>query len=310
MNGPAAMSDADTARFEAERPRLRGLAYRMTGTPDDADDVVQEAWLRWQRSDREAIDNPAAWLTTVTTRLALDRLSSAAARREQYVGPWLPEPLLDVTDPRDDPAEHAASADTLALGFLRVLETLQPIERAVFLLHDVFDLPFRDVAASVGRDEAATRQIAKRARDRVREGRPRVDPRPDEVRALSDAFVGAVMAGDYDRLVSMLTDDVVYLGDGGADHHAARRPVIGPRRVATLLVNLTRRGLRPTDEFHWVGVNGQLGAYIVRGGRPLQLLVLGWRGRQVAEAMAIVNPDKLRHFHEAWCSTRDATPRT
>lgn len=308
MSGAASMSDADTAVFEAERPRLRGLAYRMTGTPDDADDVVQDAWLRWQRSDRTTIDNPAAWLTTVTTRLALDRLTSAAARREQYVGPWLPEPLSDPTDLLTDPAEHAAAADSLALGFLRVLETLQPVERAVFLLHDVFDMPFRDVAESVGRDEATTRQIAKRARGRVRDGRPRVDPRPDEVRALSDAFVGAVMEGDYDRLVAMLTDDVVYVGDGGADHHAARRPVIGPRRVATLLVNLTRRNLGPTDEFHWVGVNGQLGGYIVRDGQPLQLIVLGWRNGRVAEAMAIVNPDKLRRFHQAWLARRPTGP--
>jgi RNA polymerase sigma-70 factor, ECF subfamily len=289
-----------TATFEAERPRLRGLAYRMTGTPDDADDVVQDVWVRWQRADHTGIDNPAAWLTTVTTRVALDRLTSATARREQYVGPWLPEPL---PDPAADPAERAVASDSLTLGFLRVLETLQPVERAVFLLHDVFDMPFREVAASVGRDEAATRQIAKRARDRVRDGRPRVDPAPDDVTSLSGAFLAAVFEGDVDRLVAMLTEDVVYVSDGGPHHRAARRPVTTPRRVATLMINVTRRGVRPGDELHWVGVNGQPGAYVVRDGAPVHLTVLGWRDGKVAEAISIVNPDKLRHVHTAWLAS-------
>lgn len=297
MSDGTGVPPSDVTTFEAERPRLRGLAYRMTGTPDDADDVVQDAWLRWQRTDRSVIDNPAAWLTTVTTRLALDRLTSAAARREQYVGPWIPEPLPDAGL---DPSDRAERADSLTLGFLRVMETLQPVERAVFLLHDVFDLPFREVAASVGREEAATRQIAKRARERVRAGRPHLDPRPQEVRALSDAFLAAVLDGDYDRLVSMLTDDVVYIGDGGPDRHAARRPVLGPQRVANLLVNLTRRNFTPSDEVHWVEVNGQLGLHIVRDGEPLLLTVLGWRGTQLAECLAIANPDKLQRFHAAW----------
>jgi RNA polymerase sigma-70 factor (ECF subfamily) len=299
----AGSTAADVAIFEAERSRLRGLAYRMTGTPDDADDVVQDVWLRWERTDRAAIDNPAAWLTTVTTRVALDRLTSATARREQYVGPWLPEPL---PDPAGDPAEQAAASDSLTLGFLRVLETLQPVERAVFLLHDVFDVPFREVAASVERDEATTRQIARRARERVRDGRPRVDPRPDEVTALSDAFLAAVLEGDVDRLAAMLTDDVVYVSDGGPHHHAARRPVVGPRRVATLMVNVTRRGFLPGDELHWVDVNGQPGAYVVRAGAPVHLTVLGWRDGKVAEAISIVNPDKLRHLHAGWLATHGA----
>ena len=164
---------SEFAVFESERARLRGLAYRMTGTPDDADDMVQEAWIRWQRVDRSTIENPAAWLTTVTSRLALDRLTSAKARREQYVGPWLPEPLATAAEPD----ELVAAADSLTLGFMRVLETLQPVERAVFLLHDVFEMPFGEVAAAVDRNEPATRQIAKRARDRVRAGSPAADGR-------------------------------------------------------------------------------------------------------------------------------------
>lgn len=291
--------DTDTTVFESERARLRGLAYRMTGTPDDADDVLQDVWLRWQRTDRSAVDNPAAWLTTVTTRVAMDRLTSATARRVQYVGPWVPEPLVGAVA---DPSEQIRTADSLTLGFVRVLETLSPVERAVFLLHDVFEVPFGEVAVSIGREPAATRQIAKRARDRVRDGRPRLDPPPAEVRELSDAFLAAMLDGDLDRLASMLTDDVLHISDGGRDHHAARRPIIGARQVSMLFVNLARREWLPTDEFHWVDVNGELGGYVVRDGDPYLLTAFGWRGRQVAEVIVIVNPDKLRDFHDAWMS--------
>jgi RNA polymerase sigma-70 factor (ECF subfamily) len=301
--------DADQARFDAERRRLTSLAYRMTGTPDDADDVVQEVWIRWQRTDRSVIDNEAAWLTTVTTRVAIDRLTSAQARRELYVGPWVPEPMPDSSACGDsaDPAEVVASSDSLTLGFLRVLETLDPTERAVFLLHDVFAVPFADVAAAVDRNEAATRQMARRAREKVRDGRPRLTPPPAEVQELSDAFLAAILEGDVDRLATMLTDDVVHISDGGPDHHAARRPVRGPDKVARLFVNLARREWLPTDELHWVDVNGQPGAYVVRDGEPYLLTVLNWRDRQVAEAIAIVNPDKLRHFHESWRAGESAS---
>ncbi|RLE24081.1 MAG: RNA polymerase sigma-70 factor [Actinobacteria bacterium] len=287
----------DAAPFDSERARLTSLAYRMTGTPDDADDVLQEVWLRWDRADRAEIDNVPAWLTTVTTRVAIDQLTSARARRERYVGPWLPEPATESTV---DPAEIVAMTDSLTLGFMHVLETLQPVERAVFLLHDVFGFPFQEVAETVGRAEPATRQIAKRARQRVRDGRPRVAPRESEVRELSDAFISAVMDGDIERLATMLTDDVVHISDGGPNYHAARRPVVGPTRVARLLVNIARREILPTDGIHEVSVNGQRGLYVVRDGEPLVLTVLSWRGNQVAEAIAIVNPDKLRHFHNEW----------
>ena len=305
MNSPA----DDQARFDAERRRLTSLAYRMTGTPDDADDVVQEVWIRWQGMDRNSIDNEAAWLTTVTTRVAIDRLTSARVRREQYVGPWVPEPLADQLYGASvgDPAEAVASAESLTLGFLRVLETLDPAERAVFLLHDVFAVPFAEVAVAVDRNEAATRQMARRARDKVRDGRPRLTPPPAEVRELSDAFLAAILEGDVDRLTTMLTDDVVHISDGGPDHHAARRPVRGSAKVARLFVNIARRELLPTDELHWVDVNGQLGAYVVRDGEPYLLTVLNWRNRQVAEAIAIVNPDKLRRFHESWSAAEPSS---
>ena len=285
---------AGTDLFEAERSRLRSLAYRMTGTADDADDVVQDAWLRWQRADHEAIENPAGWLTTVTTRLAIDRLTSARARREVYVGPWLPEPWAPTED-----APDVGRSETLTLGFLRVLETLAPVERAVFLLHDVFGYPFAEVAATVEKSEPATRQIAKRARDRVQQGRPRLDPDPADARRLADAFLHAVLEGDLDVLTEMLTEDCLHLSDGGPEHRAARRPVVGATRVGRLFANLASR-MDPSDELHWVEVNGQPAWYLLRDGRPFTLFVFSWRQNRIAEILAIVNPDKLRRFHQRW----------
>jgi RNA polymerase sigma-70 factor, ECF subfamily len=282
--------------FEAERPRLRALAYRMLGTPDDADDVLQETWIRWSSADRSVIERPAAWLTTVATRIALDGLGSARARREVYTGPWLPEPL----DDGDDPGDVVGERDTLTLGFLRVLETLQPVERAVFLLHDVFGVPFDEVATTVDRSPDATRQIAVRARARVRDGRPRHVAEPAQVEALTAAFLGAILDGDIDALISMLTDDVVLVSDGGGDRRAARRPIHGPDKVARFVVNVTQRGLEPGDEMHWVRANGQLGLYVVRDGQPYLLGLLGWRDDEVAEVLVILNPDKLRRFHSTW----------
>lgn len=300
-----------TEVFEAERPRLERLAYRMLGTPDDADDVVQEAWLRWQRKDLDDIVNPAAWLTTVTARIAIDRLTSARRRREVYVGPWLPEPLTieslgaatvraASSGPSSDPAMLAVGSESLELGLLRVLETLGPVERAVFLLHDVFGYPFVQISPIVDKSAAATRQIGKRARERVRSGRPRVEAEPADVGAWSEAFLGAVVEGDLGRLMDMLTDDVVHISDGGAERHAARRPVVGADRVARLLVNLTARGMEAGDDLHWIRVNGQVGLYVVRDGEPNLLAVVSWRDGRVAELLALVNPTKLARFHQRW----------
>jgi len=286
--------------FEAERPRLTALAYRMLGTAGDADDVVQETWLRWSRADQGSVERPAAWFTTVATRIALDQLGSARARREVYVGPWLPEPRFGGAE---DPADVVAGRDTLTVGFLRVLESLQPIERAVFLLHDVFGVSFDEIAATVERTPEATRQIAVRARQRVRDGRPRLAADPAEAEELTSAFLGAVLDGDIDRLVTMLTDDVVLVSDGGAERHAARRPVHGADKVARFITNVTRRDLDETDEIHWVRANGQLGTYVVREGAPFMLSLLGWRDGRVAEVLVIVNPDKLRRFHQTWLAS-------
>jgi RNA polymerase sigma-70 factor, ECF subfamily len=285
-----------TDLFEAERPRLSALAYRMLGTPDDADDVVQDAWLRWESADRSSIASPAAWLTTVTTRLAIDRLRSARHRREVYVGPWLPEPLAIG---EDDPFAAAATAESLTLGFLTVLERLEPVERAVFLLHDVFGYPFADIAASVDRSEPATRQIARRARERVQAEQPRIDADPARAEELADAFLGAVVLGDVEALRRLLADDVVHLSDGGPHRRAARRPVVGADRVARLLVNLATR-IQPGTKVDAVRVNGEPGWYATVDGKPEMVLVPSFRDGRVASVLAVLNPDKLATFHAAW----------
>jgi RNA polymerase sigma-70 factor (ECF subfamily) len=282
--------DDDDALFEAERRRLRGLGYRMLGSMADADDVVQETWLRWHRLGRDgraAVERPAAWLTTAATRIALDRLKSAQRQREEYVGPWLPEPVL--TD--DDPADTVALAESLTLGFLAVLERLGPLERAVFLLAEVFDEPYAAIAPAVDRSEEACRQIASRARKRVRDDRKRFDPAThgDE---LARAFVEACSLGRLDEFRKVLTDDVVLVSDGGSAVHAARRPVRGVYRVARLLGNLVKR-MPPeaTLEFH--RVNNEPGLLVRRGGVPWYVVALETSDDRVAGIRLVINPDKL-----------------
>jgi RNA polymerase sigma-70 factor (ECF subfamily) len=229
------VSPTPTDVFERERPRLIGLAYRMLGTVTDAEDVVQDAWLRWQTVRTDQLERPEAWLTTVTTRIALDLIGSARRRRETYVGPWLPEPLVSPAGPE----ETAVMADSLRLGFLTVLDALKPVERAVFLLADVFGVPFAQIADTVGKSETACRQIASRARRRVRQPAPDRDPGANRV--VADALLAAIGSGDIDQVLSHLAPDVVCVADGGAGRRAARRPVVGADRVSRLLVNLAQR---------------------------------------------------------------------
>lgn len=245
--------------FARERPRLVGLAYRMTGSLAEAEDVAQEAWLRVERAAH--VERPAAWLTTVVARLALDHLKAQRRRREAYVGPWLPEPLA--WDPlslgRPHPEETAEMAESLTLGFLRLLEALNPTERAVFILADVFAVPFREIAAVVGRTEAACRQVASRARRRVRAERP---PPPygapdDDAARIVAALLAATANGDVDEVARLLSDAPVLVSDGGAERRAARRPVQGRRRVARFLVNLAKR--LPEAGVEPVTINGEFG---------------------------------------------------
>lgn len=275
-----------TDLFERERRHLVGLAYRMLGTVADAEDVVQEAWLRWQAVPEESIERPAAWLNTVTTRLALDHLRAARRRRESYVGPWLPEPV--VTDV--GPAETAELAESLRLGFLAVLDELKPVERAVFLLADVFDVPFAEIAATVGKSEAACRQIAHRARGKVTRPHAPRDARAE--REVVESLLLAIATGDTDRVLACVAPEVVCVSDGGPDRRAARRPVVGSDRVARLMINLARRyaGAISVEE---IELNGDLGVVLSLDGEVDQVMTFEVERQRVVRILIVRNPDKL-----------------
>jgi RNA polymerase sigma-70 factor, ECF subfamily len=271
--------------FVAERDRLWAIAYRMLGSRHDADDVVQEAWIRWDRSDRETIERPAAWLTTVTSRLAIDRLRARRSERVSYVGPWLPEPIEVAPDP-------AALAESVTMGFLTLLERLDPMERIVLLLADVFDEPFDDIASTVGKSPAACRQIAVRARRRVRDGSR---PRSVTTAPASDVvfkFGGACAAGDIEALMGLLGDGSVLVSDGGPDRHAARRPVTGPYRIARFLINVSKR-FPPGASLRAATINAQPGIVMEIDGVPDFALVLDVCDDRIEHVFIVTNPAKL-----------------
>jgi RNA polymerase sigma-70 factor, ECF subfamily len=243
--------------FAACRPRLLGIAYGMLGELTEAEDIVQDAWLRWQEADRDAVRNPEAFLVSVTTRLALDRLRSARARREVYVGPWLPEPL--VTDP-ETPETKAIEAERLSLALLAALERLNPLERAVLVLRDVFDLEYAEIADVLDRTPANARQIAKRARDHAGDPSRRRGVGDEERERLASAFLAAAVAGEVDRIRDLLAADAVMYSDGGGVVTAARRPIHGADKIARFMVGVQGKPAYPADPvFTRVLVNGDPG---------------------------------------------------
>lgn len=282
--------DREVAAFEAARPRLLGLAYRMLGTIGDAEDVVQEAWLRWDAADRTSIDVPDAWLTTVTTRLALDRLKSAQHRREQYPGPWLPEPLVTQAGPE----EAAELADSLTLGFLTLLDRLGPVERAVFLLADVFGLPYSEVAEAVGKTEVACRQIASRSRRRLQGAHPR-KPTGAERRIVDELLV-AMALGDVPAVLQRLAPDAVCVSDGGPQRRAARRPVVGAERVARFCINVTRKAYR-ASRVASASINGDPGVivYVDDAIDCVLAFEVDPESERVATIWIVRAPEKLDH---------------
>lgn len=286
------MTGGGTDEFELERPRLISLAYRITGSVVEAEDIVQDAWLRWQGASSTTIERPAAWLTTVTSRLALDRLRSAHHRRESYPGPWLPEPV--VADP--SPEAIAEQADSLAFGFLTVLERLAPVERVVFLLADVFDVPMAEIATVVDKSEPATRQVASRARRRVRAEPVRFAASDADAWQATASFLLAAQDGDLGQLVDLLSDDAVLISDGGPDTHAARRPVQGPDRVARFVANLAKR-LTADLSFALQLLNGVPGVVArAADGSAVFALAVERDGAGIHHLYAIINPDKLRRL--------------
>ena len=278
-------------RFAQARPRLLRLAYSELGDVGEAEDVVQEAWLRLERADAEAIENLDGWLTTVVARLALDRLRSARARRETYVGPWLPEPLVS-----DDPADRVTLDESVSYALLTVLEQLSPAERTAFVLHDVFDVPFGDVAEVVGRTPEAVRQLASRARRHVKRERPRFAASRDEHDRAVRAFAQAVAEGSLEGLVAVLDPDVVWTSDGGGRATAARRPLRGGARVARAWAALSRRSAHEPIE---IELNGRLGLVLPsRDGHRAALSFVVSDGR-ITRIDAVRNPEKLRRLDAA-----------
>jgi RNA polymerase sigma-70 factor (TIGR02957 family) len=289
-----------TEVFEELRPRAFAIAYRMLGSVSEAEDVVQEAFLRLYRAEQQGdrIDSPRAYLSTVVTRLAIDGLRSARARRETYVGEWLPEPLLTSAD--DDPARHAEVADSLSLAFLVLLETLSPEQRAVFLLREVFDYPYDQIAEIVGKNEANVRQLAVRARRHVDERRTRFDASREQRDQLADRFFAAAQEGDMQALEAVLAEDVELHGDGGGKVPALARALFGRSRVARTLRNWARAAPRMGGmTMRRVAVNGQPGALLLdRDGRVFAVMTLDIADGQVQGIRSIVNPDKLGHLGE------------
>ena len=280
------------------RPTAFAIAYRMLGSVAEAEDIVQEALLRTHNAleGGERIDSPRAYVGTVTTRLAIDHLRSARVRREQYVGEWLPEPLL--ADPGAGPAEQAEVADSLSTAFLVLLESLTPEQRAALLLHDVFDYGYGEVAEIVGTSEANARQLATRARRHVGERRPRFRSSDEEREELADRFFEAVDEGDMAGLEALLADDVVLRGDGGGKVPALARAISGRTRVARTLRNWSRAGMRSFGvSFRRESVNGGPGAVAVDGeGRVLAVFSLDFAGGSIRGVSSVVNPDKLGHL--------------
>ena len=297
IRGGAPDQDDDPlfATLVAERPLLVGLAYRITGSRVEAEDIVQDAWLRVRRTDAATIDNPAAWLTRVVARLALDHLRSARHRRESYVGPWLPEPVVGGmlgAETVHDPAVATELAESMTFGFLRVLETLGPLERVVFLMADVFDVPFAEIGRTVDRSPEACRQIASRARRRMREGTTRHEV-PYEADRVVGELVAAVTSGDVERVLSLLAEDAVLISDGGPQAHAARRPVVGRERIARFLVNTSQR--LPTLRLSTKSavINGEPGVVVTADGRWVLTLTAHVDDGAIAALYIVVNPDKL-----------------
>jgi RNA polymerase sigma-70 factor (ECF subfamily) len=278
-------SEADVAAFEEWRGLLFGIAYRMLGSASDAEDMVQEASLRWLRRGDDTVSAVRAYLVTIVTRLCMDQLESAHAQRVDYAGPWLPEPVA-----LEDESSALEQADSLSLAFLVLLEELTPPERAAFLLHDIFGYRFDEIARSLGRTEPGCRQLAARARRRIGDRRQRFDADADHGRELTHAFLLACGTGDLDGLRRLLADDVVVWTDGGGKVRAAMRPVVGVHRSSRFLVNVAKRlhGV-PRD----VTLNGQPGAVLIEGGMVVASLVLDILDGKVVGVRVVSNPDKL-----------------
>jgi RNA polymerase sigma-70 factor (ECF subfamily) len=278
-----------TAAYLEHRNLLMGIAYRILGRVADAEDVVQEAWLRWSAVKQEEVDNPRAFLIHIATNLALDRLRRIKAQHEAYVGEWLPEPIL--TDP--DPANRVELAESVSMAMLVVLETLSPLERVVFVLNEAFGISYAELAEILGRSAAAVRQIAHRARQHVEERRARFDQDADRRREVAERFLAAAASGELKPLVAALAPDVTLVADGGGLVRAPLRPVVGAEKVARFLVAAQARQPLPAAAFHLATINGGPGIVIEAPGVSPSVVLLDSRDGAIATIYLLANPQKL-----------------
>ena len=287
------LSDAEV--FEANRDLMFAVAYRVLGTVTDAEDAVQDAWLRWSAADREHVADQRAYLARVVVNTALNRLRAARARREAYVGPWLPEPLLTEAGP--DPAERAELAESVSMAMLVVLESLTPDERAVFVLREVFGFSHAEIGAALGRPDAAVRQLAHRAREHVQARRPRFDVDWNQQREVTERFLAAAAGGDIEGLVSVLADDVTLLTDGGGKAKAALRPITGAAKVARFMAGIATRpymGISVSAmSVDAAEINGAPGTLISAGGHPVAVITMAVAGGRITAIQLLINPAKL-----------------
>ncbi|MCX4402286.1 RNA polymerase sigma-70 factor [Streptomyces sp. NPDC059837] len=285
--------DTATEVFEEHRPVLMGVAYRMLGRVADAEDVVQEAWLRWSGADRSEVREPRGYLVRIATRLAVDRLRQVKSRNEAYVGPWLPEPYVtDFGDTAPDTAERAVLADSVSLAVLVVLESLSPLERAVFVLREAFGYPYADIAAVLDRGEPAVRQLAGRARRHVEERRPRYEVDPAERRDLTERFLAAAAEGDLEGLMSLLAPDVRLIGDSGGLSKAPLRVIETADKVGRFMYAVAQKGV-PDPSYRPLELNGGAALLVLSGGKPDSAVQLDVVDGRIQCVYIMRNPEKL-----------------
>ena len=280
----------DPLNPEQYRPLLFGIAYRMLGSVMDAEDVVQEAYIRWHTATPADVRSPKAYLSTIVTHLCLDRLKSAQHQREVYIGPWLPEPLVS-----DENLEQVERADNLTYAFVVLLQSLSPVERAIFLLRSVFDYEYAEIAEIVGKSAANCRQIARRAQQHIAAHRPRFSVAAEDQHRLTHQFLRSIATGDMDGLLALLSHDITVYSDGGGKVFAARKPVIGRDLVARFLIGFPKRG-PATAVIRDAIINGAPGTVVYDGGQPILALALDIADGQIRQLYFVANPDKLRHI--------------
>ena len=278
------------AVFESIRGRLFGLAYRMTGSRADAEDIVQEAYVRWHQAQQRAIENPDAWLVTTTGRLAIDRLRRLKTEREAYVGQWLPEPIVT----HDQPDRNLDLADDLSMAFLNILERLAPEERAAFLLHDVFDVGYGEIASVLEKSESACRQVVHRARERVRSDRRRFEVTESAKAAMLQKFLAAMEARNEQALLALFAPDATWTADGGGKTAAGLHPIAGADRIARLVIGLRERFWAADRTLHVETVNGETALCMRDGARLTATISIATDGEHIHAVYAVVNPDKLK----------------